>query len=259
MSALFAHGDLRLYLLKLLEDEPRHGYELIRLLEDRFMGMYTPSAGTVYPRLAALEEDGLVEHEEIDGRKVYRITPAGRVELQVRADEIDELESRVSQSARDVARDVERARDLARSIRDEVRESVRDLRREVRDAAREVRRDQRRTTRATRTVHRAGPDIDVEMRSLIRSLQHDLEAFVRDVLMAARQHRLDRDRLRQVQEALLDSRQTLIDAFAGRRDSTDTHSTESRGDDEPGATPGEIRRPADAGTADAGTADADPR
>ena len=78
MSRVFAHGGLRLYLLLLLGEEPRHGYELIRLLEDRFMGLYTPSAGTIYPRLAALEDDGLVEHEVVDGRKVYRLTDGGR-------------------------------------------------------------------------------------------------------------------------------------------------------------------------------------
>src|SRR5204863_5277854 len=81
MTAVFKHGALRLYLLKLLGDQPRHGYEVISLLEDRFLGFYAPSAGTVYPRLARLETEGLVEHEESDGRKVYRLTDAGRAEL----------------------------------------------------------------------------------------------------------------------------------------------------------------------------------
>ena len=58
MSPVFGHGRLRLYLLKLLDESPRHGYDVIRELEDRFMGLYTPSAGTVYPRLARLEADG---------------------------------------------------------------------------------------------------------------------------------------------------------------------------------------------------------
>ena len=71
MTAVFRHGALRLYLLKLLGDQPRHGYEVISLLEDRFMGLYAPSAGTVYPRLARLEADGLVRHEVSEGRKVY--------------------------------------------------------------------------------------------------------------------------------------------------------------------------------------------
>jgi len=66
MSPVFRHGRLRLYLLKLLDESPRHGYEVIRLLQDRFLGVYAPSPGTIYPRLARLEEDGLVTHEEVD-------------------------------------------------------------------------------------------------------------------------------------------------------------------------------------------------
>ena len=78
MSPVFRHGSLRLYLLKLLDEAPRHGYEVIRLLQDRFLGVYAPSPGTIYPRLARLEEEGLVTHDEIDGKKVYRITDKGR-------------------------------------------------------------------------------------------------------------------------------------------------------------------------------------
>ena len=60
MSPVFGHGRLRLYLLKLLDESPRHGYDVIRALEDRFLGLYAPSAGTVYPRLSRLESEGLV-------------------------------------------------------------------------------------------------------------------------------------------------------------------------------------------------------
>ena len=81
MSPVFRHGRLRLYLLKLLDEAPKHGYEVIRLLQDRFMGVYAPSPGTIYPRLARLEEEGLVTHDETDGRKVYRITEKGRAEI----------------------------------------------------------------------------------------------------------------------------------------------------------------------------------
>src|ERR1700742_2394542 len=87
MTPVFRHGRLRLYLLRLLDEEPRHGYEVIRLLRDRFMGVYAPSPGTIYPRLARLEEEGLVTHDEENGRKVYRITEAGREELRSRGDE----------------------------------------------------------------------------------------------------------------------------------------------------------------------------
>ena len=74
---VFAHGHLRLYLLSLLEERPMHGYELIQALEARFGGTYSPSAGTIYPRLGKLEEEGLVTRVS-DGRKsVYEITDAG--------------------------------------------------------------------------------------------------------------------------------------------------------------------------------------
>src|SRR2546423_9006743 len=76
-TRVFGHGGLRLFLLELLDEQARYGYELIRMVEDHFLGMYTPSAGTIYPRLSAMEADGLVEHEVIEGRKVYRLTDAG--------------------------------------------------------------------------------------------------------------------------------------------------------------------------------------
>jgi DNA-binding PadR family transcriptional regulator len=127
MSPVFRHGRLRLYLLKLLDESPRHGYEVIRLLQDRFMGVYAPSPGTIYPRLARLEEEGLVTHDEADGRKVYRITDKGRAELHARHDDLHELEEEITASVRDIAREVT----------EDVRETVRSLREELTWAARE--------------------------------------------------------------------------------------------------------------------------
>jgi DNA-binding PadR family transcriptional regulator len=140
LSPVFRHGSLRLYLLRLLDEEPRHGYEVIRLLRDRFMGVYSPSPGTIYPRLARLEEEGLVTHDEVDGRKVYRITEAGREELRSRSDELDELEEELSASVSDIVREV----------REDVRQTVRSLREEVTRAARESRADIREQARQTR-------------------------------------------------------------------------------------------------------------
>lgn len=252
MSPVFAHGALRLYLLALLEDEPRHGYELIRLMEDRFMGLYTPSAGTVYPRLGALEDMGLVEHDVIDGKKVYRLTEAGRAEVAARREEIDDA----------VAQAVRSAGQLAREIRDDVRASVRDLRQELRDAVKDVRREERRIDReversareaaveagrearaagreardvareAAREARRLARDTRAavkrqqhlvhaevvedadDLRTVLRSLKRDLEAFVTDVVAAARQHGLDADRMRQVRGALVDARETVLEALA---------------------------------------------
>ncbi|HLK01001.1 MAG TPA: helix-turn-helix transcriptional regulator [Streptosporangiaceae bacterium] len=140
MSPVFRHGSLRLYLLKLLDEEPRHGYEVIRLLRDRFMGVYSPSPGTIYPRLARLEEEGLVTHDEVDGRKVYRITDAGREELRSRGDELDELEEELSASVNDIVREVrEDVRQTVRSLREELTWAARESRRASRDMADDLR------------------------------------------------------------------------------------------------------------------------
>ena len=128
MSPVFRHGRLRLYLLKLLDESPRHGYEVIRLLQDRFMGVYSPSPGTIYPRLARLEEEGLVTHDESEGRKVYRITDKGREELRNRSDDLTELEDELTASVRDIAREVtEDVRETVRSLREELTWAARDI------------------------------------------------------------------------------------------------------------------------------------
>jgi DNA-binding PadR family transcriptional regulator len=149
LSPVFRHGSLRLYLLRLLDEEPRHGYEVIRLLRDRFMGVYSPSPGTIYPRLARLEEEGLVTHDEVDGRKVYRITEAGRDELRSRSDELDELEEELSASVNDIVREV----------REDVRQTVRSLREELTWAARES--------------HRTGREMSAEAREQARQARDE--------------------------------------------------------------------------------------
>jgi DNA-binding PadR family transcriptional regulator len=148
VSPVFRHGGLRLYLLKLLDEAPRHGYEVIRLLQDRFMGVYSPSPGTIYPRLARLEEEGLVTHDEVDGKKVYRITDKGREEINSRLDDLAELEEELTESVRDIAREVtEDVRDTVRNLREELTWVTRDVRRESRERAREDPRERARRTR----------------------------------------------------------------------------------------------------------------
>jgi DNA-binding PadR family transcriptional regulator len=129
MTAVFSHGRLRLYLLKLLAEGPKHGYELIRLLENRFHGLYAPSAGTIYPRLSRLSAEGLVTHAAAGGRKVYEITEAGRAELAQRAGELAELEREIHASVADLT-------SLATEIEQQVSGSARDIKRELREAAR---------------------------------------------------------------------------------------------------------------------------
>src|SRR5262245_40174789 len=74
----FGRGDLKYALLELLLERPMHGYEMMKALQERTNGMYTPSAGSVYPTLQMLEDRGFVTVSEADGKKVYNITDAGR-------------------------------------------------------------------------------------------------------------------------------------------------------------------------------------
>ncbi|WP_308466330.1 PadR family transcriptional regulator [Rathayibacter soli] len=137
--AVFSHGSLRLYLLSLLDESPRHGYELIQALSDRFGGTYSPSAGTIYPRLAKLEDEGLVT-KQTDGRKtVYQITDAGRAELAARAGELSDIENEVTDSVRR----------LADEVRAGVNQAMKSLRADLASAAREAKRDAKRAASAT--------------------------------------------------------------------------------------------------------------
>ncbi|GLX97467.1 PadR family transcriptional regulator [Herbidospora sp. NBRC 101105] len=140
MSPVFGHGRLRLYLLKLLEESPRHGYEVIRLLQDRFLGVYSPSPGTIYPRLARLEEEGLVTHEVVDGKKVFTLTDKGRAELNARLDELADLEREITASVQDIAREVkEDVRQTVRSLRHELTTMARTINQETTGSARDTR------------------------------------------------------------------------------------------------------------------------
>ena len=81
---IFSHGGLRFVLLQLISEKPSHGYELIKVIEDRLGGSYSPSPGTVYPTLTLLEEQGYLQGQSADagGRKSYAITDAGRAFLE---------------------------------------------------------------------------------------------------------------------------------------------------------------------------------
>lgn len=87
----FQKGDLKYVILDLIKDKPRYGYEIIRALEERSHGLYTPSPGVVYPTLQMLEEMGYVSSSERDGKKVYTITQEGLKFLDERKDLADEV------------------------------------------------------------------------------------------------------------------------------------------------------------------------
>jgi DNA-binding PadR family transcriptional regulator len=192
MSPVFAHGQLRLYLLALLDEAPRHGYELIRALEDRFEGMYAPSAGTVYPRLARLEEEGLVVREA-DGRKTtYRITDAGRSEVTARRSELDSLERAVTSSVRD----------MADELRSQIRQSAADLRMELSDAAKAAR--------------SAATPVDANPRRGPSEVDYLVEQLRRQVRGAARRVPLDDKQIREIRSALVDAKDRIAAALDKR-------------------------------------------
>jgi len=188
MSPVFAHGQLRLYLLTLLNEGPRHGYEVIQDLEQRFNGLYSPSAGTVYPRLAKLEEEGLVERTDEGRRATYRITDAGRAEVTARQGDVEDLRSDLDQSVRQ----------LAEEVRDRVQHQTRDLRTELKNAAREA--------RATATPV-GGPDISWSRGSTgsIADLEHAINEFRTDARQAWRKRGLTPEQTREIVGILTDA------------------------------------------------------
>jgi len=93
---------MKYVILKLLRDKPRHGYEVMKELEERMHGCYTPSPGTVYPTLQWLEDEGLVKASDVDGKKVYEITDAGRKFLEEHKDVVEEIFDRVKDAVDDV-------------------------------------------------------------------------------------------------------------------------------------------------------------
>ncbi len=170
MAPVFSHGDLRLYLLSLLDEGPRHGYDIMQALSDRTGGTYTPSAGTIYPRLAKLEEEGLVT-KSVDGRKtVYEITAAGHAEVQARAGELEGIEAGLADSVRLIADEV----------RGSVREAMKSLRADLAAASREERRS---TPQGPRE-----DDPRVRSREQLQRLDEAVNTFRANVRSDARVH-----------------------------------------------------------------------
>ncbi len=80
-ARFFEFGEIRLAILSLLKEGPKHGYQLMKEIMERSGGFYKASAGSVYPTLQQLEDEGLIESEKLEGRRVYRLTVAGHTEL----------------------------------------------------------------------------------------------------------------------------------------------------------------------------------
>jgi len=98
---LFDSGDIRFVVLKLLAEQPSYGYQLMKTMEERLAGGYTPSAGVIYPTLTMLEEEGLATAATSEGnRKVYSVTPQGLEYLKANKDRVDELFERLEETGR---------------------------------------------------------------------------------------------------------------------------------------------------------------
>jgi DNA-binding PadR family transcriptional regulator len=102
-ARMFDQGHLKFVILRLLAEKPRHGYEIIKEIEDRFGGMYSPSPGTVYPTLTLLEDLGYARaRPEESGKKIYEITDTGRAHLAENQPLIDDIFSRIAEFAQNI-------------------------------------------------------------------------------------------------------------------------------------------------------------
>ena len=100
---MFEQGDLKFVILRLLDEKPRHGYEIIKEIEERFSGAYSPSPGTVYPTLTLLEDLGYARvTPEESGKKIYEITDEGRKHLAENQPQIDDIFSRIEDFAQSI-------------------------------------------------------------------------------------------------------------------------------------------------------------
>nr|WP_298897118.1 PadR family transcriptional regulator [uncultured Altererythrobacter sp.] len=124
---MFGTGELRLALLALINEEPRHGYELIKAIEEMTGGAYAPSPGAVYPTLQMLEEEGQIKQskpkkkgkaadDETSGKKPFEVTTSGAAELEDRSDEVDELMGRINEHGDRAEKVKQKSPDLFRAM-----------------------------------------------------------------------------------------------------------------------------------------------
>ncbi|HEU4628969.1 MAG TPA: PadR family transcriptional regulator [Gemmatimonadaceae bacterium] len=147
---MFEQGDLKYVILRLLDEKPRHGYEIIKELEDRFGGAYSPSPGTVYPTLTMLEDLGYASaRTEEGGRRIYEITDAGRQYLQEHRSTVEEIFERIAHFG---------ARFFSEPMM-ELNHAFKDLGRATYGAATRTPRDAERVKRIAEILRRAAAEI----------------------------------------------------------------------------------------------------
>ncbi len=184
---IFERGDLKFVILRLVSEQPMHGYEVMKALEKESAGYYRPSPGSVYPTLQLLEDEGYVTVEEQGGKKIYSITDEGQAYLDENEDVIDDVFERVEHfTDRFFGRDMKELsksfsrlaqltfdqalqwgaepEDLARmnEILEQAVHDMKETRREARKRRRDPRREKARRGRRARRRQEAG-DVDVEI------------------------------------------------------------------------------------------------
>lgn len=136
VGRLLGHGDLRYVILSLLEERPKHGYELIKALEELSSGVYSPSPGAIYPTLSYLEDGGFAEVNVEEKKKLYAITDSGRELLAENKEFVKEILKRFSMAGEKVSKlrhlvGRNEAEEIARDERSPVRRAMHALKAEL--------------------------------------------------------------------------------------------------------------------------------
>lgn len=159
----FEQGELKYVILQLLDEKPRHGYDIIKELEERAGGAYAPSAGVVYPTLQLLEDLGYASvSTEEGGKKVYSITEEGRRHLAERRSHVDDIFERLAQFGSAILSD-----------------SMADVHRAFKDVAR--------ATYASGSRHFRDSEVVTKVAEILRNAARDVEAVVRDAAEGTRE------------------------------------------------------------------------
>jgi DNA-binding PadR family transcriptional regulator len=191
IGRMLAAGDIRLVALYLIEQQPRHGYDLIKAIEEKSGGFYAPSPGVVYPALTFLEEAGFVTSQSEGNKKLYTITPEGRTHL---ADNREAIESTLS-FLHKAGEQMSRFREFARadwpfgrteaagegygaqSAQDQPAEPAD---RDLRDVVPELNDARRALKAAIKTARKASPDQQRRAAEILRKAARDIEALGED-------------------------------------------------------------------------------
>jgi DNA-binding PadR family transcriptional regulator len=112
----FMRGHLNQIILEIIKEKPRHGYDIIKAIEEKFHGFYSPSAGSVYPILQTLEDQGFVTSSQDSGKKVYTITNDGENELKENKDKFSDMGEHLSERFRDMGRSRELMGEMNQTI-----------------------------------------------------------------------------------------------------------------------------------------------